>query len=659
MAGETLPRARILMVDDSAANLLALEAILSRLGPGVELVRALSGREALRRILEPEEFALILLDVQMPDLDGFQTAKLIKERARSADVPIIFLTAFGVGEYVRKGYLRGAVDYIAKPFDAEILRSKVSVFVDLFRRGERIKVQAALLAEREREAAERWHEQRFGRLFDSMPLAVISSDAEGRATRVNKAFVQTFGTPRFAELPLVDPAAVHPDDIARMREAWRACCAGECPLEVELRMKIATGAWCWFLARAVAEHGKDGALSGWIATLLDIDGRRRAEDGAQAANRAKDEFLAIVSHELRTPLTAILGWAYLLRRRVGDPEKLERAIEVIERNARVQVEIIDDVLDVSRITTGKLRIKRESMDLSKAVEAAIDTVRPMADARHIRIDSRIGGETKGFFGDPERLQQVVWNLLTNAIKFSPTASRITISVDAGETEARIVVSDEGEGIAREFVPCVFDRFRQEDSGSMRAHGGLGLGLSIVKHIVEFHGGTVSASSAGHGQGATFTIKLPRGEADGSVAPTAAAPEKPAAAHSHDLESFDILFVEDQDDARESLGEALREAGATVRAVSSVNDAMHSLAEARPTVLVSDLGMPGEDGYSLIRRVRALPPEKGGLVPAIAVTGFVREEDERRSLAEGFQLHLRKPIDPDRLVQAIAHISDRT
>lgn len=346
-----------------------------------------------------------------------------------------------------------------------------------------------------------------------MPLAVIATDRDGVPTHANREFTRCFGDVQFAGFPLADAALVHPDELIAARSAWKSCLEHPAVLEMEVRLRSADGSWRWVLARVVAEAGDPGVSPGWIMTLVDIDGRRRAEEAAQAANHAKDEFLAIVSHELRTPITAILGWAHLLRRRISDPEKVERAIEMLERNAVAQTEIIDDILDVSRITTGRLGLRLSPVDLGRTVEAAIDSVRPAADARGVSLVVDIDDRARRFEGDSQRLLQIVWNLLSNAVKFSHRDGRVetTLGIVGGGIEIR--VRDEGEGIAPEFLPHVFERFRQEDSGATRVHGGLGLGLSIVKYLVEMHGGVVLAESEGRGHGATLTIRLPRRPGD--------------------------------------------------------------------------------------------------------------------------------------------------
>ncbi|HVF57463.1 MAG TPA: PAS domain S-box protein [Pyrinomonadaceae bacterium] len=384
---------------------------------------------------------------------------------------------------------------------------------------------------------------------------------------------------------------------------------------------------------------------------------------AQEANRLKDEFLATVSHELRTPLTAILGWATMLRTNRFDEESVRRALETIERNAKNQRQIIEDLLDVSRIITGNLRLEIRSVEPASLIEAAIETVRPAAEARGVRLQKILDTGTSPISGDPARLQQVIWNLLTNAIKFTPRDGRVQIKLERIDSHVEIAVSDTGQGISPDFLPYVFDRFRQADSTTTRKYGGLGLGLAIVRHLVELHGGTVRAESGGEGQGSIFTVVLPlmpvyqNASAEERVHPAAAGsplsfdcPEK--------LDGLKILAVDDEADARELLKAVLTHCGAEVLAVGSAREALEELQRFRPDVLISDIGMPEEDGYELIRRIRELPAEHGGTVPAVALTAYARAEDRLRVLREGYQMHVPKPVELAELVAVVASLVQR-
>ncbi|MDQ3032684.1 MAG: PAS domain S-box protein [Myxococcota bacterium] len=386
--------------------------------------------------------------------------------------------------------------------------------------------------------------------------------------------------------------------------------------------------------------------------------RRRAEE----ASRAKDELLSVTSHELRTPLNAILGWSRMLRAGTLSPEKQTRALETIERNAKVQVQLVDDLLDFSRVVTGRLRLALGSVEPAQVVEDAIDAVRPAAEAKNVRLQILLDPHAGTLSGDAGRLQQVVWNLLSNAVKFTPKGGRVYVRMQREDSNVEIVVSDSGAGIESSFLPHVFQAFRQQDATITRTHGGLGLGLAIVKHLVELHGGTIEAHSEGVGSGATFTVRLPvsplrSGSSAGDA--TAQVMRRGAAFHCPpELAGLRVLVCEDEPDARELIEAVLTECGATVVTAGSVIEAMDQFRRAAPDLLVSDIGMPEASGYELIRQVRALPPEEGGRVPAIALTAYASMHDRTRALMEGFQNHVSKPTEPQELVAAIAALVGR-
>ncbi|PYQ06640.1 MAG: hypothetical protein DMF83_11880 [Acidobacteria bacterium] len=383
---------------------------------------------------------------------------------------------------------------------------------------------------------------------------------------------------------------------------------------------------------------------------------------AQEANRMKDEFLATLSHELRTPMNAIMGWAQLLREGKLDAATTARAVQTIDRNARVQTQLISDILDVSRIVSGKLRLDVRPVELVRAVEAALDTIRPAAEARDIDVQTALDAGAGLVSGDADRLQQVVWNLLSNAIKFTPSGGRVHVRLVRIEPHVQLTVQDSGIGIDRDFLPHVFERFRQGDSSSTRPHGGLGLGLALVRDLVELHGGTVQASSAGRDQGATFTVKLP---VIGAVRPPApelppAAPESATmAALAGSLRGVNVLLVDDEADARDLFKAVLEGSGARVTAVGSGAEAYSSFTTSPPDVVVSDIEMPEENGYDLIRRLRGLPEERGGRIPAAALTAYARAEDRIRALRAGFQHHVTKPVQPAELVAVVASLVRRS
>ncbi|HEV2864536.1 MAG TPA: PAS domain S-box protein [Pyrinomonadaceae bacterium] len=423
-------------------------------------------------------------------------------------------------------------------------------------------------------------------------------------------------------------------------------------------------------ASVTAVRDSDGRVEFFIVQASDITERKRAEEErerllreAQEANRLKDEFLATVSHELRTPLTAILGWAHLLRGGGLKAGAVSKALETIERNARSQSQLIDDLLDVSRIVTGKLRLDVVPVSPSTFIDAAVEAVRPAAEAKGVRLQKLIDTGVQTVMVDPARLQQVVWNLLTNAVKFTPRGGLVQMRLERVNSQVEMSVTDTGAGIDPEFLPHVFERFRQADQRTTRQHGGLGLGLAIVRHLVELHGGTVRADSGGEGAGSTFTVSLPvapihrREEAQEGARP-AAIETLPAHECPERLDGLRVLVVDDEPDARELLAVGLGQCGAEVVTASSAHEALRAMAGGAFDVLVSDIGMPGEDGYELIRMVRALPAGGGGGTPAVALTAYARTEDRLRAMRAGFEMHVSKPVELTELVVVVANLARR-
>lgn len=384
---------------------------------------------------------------------------------------------------------------------------------------------------------------------------------------------------------------------------------------------------------------------------------RAARSEAERHSRMKDEFLATLGHELRTPLNAVLGWASLLRTRHSGEDELGHGLTVIERNARLQTQLIEDLLDMSRIVAGKLCLNVQSVDLGQVVLAALDAVRPAADAKGVRLRHVLDPLAATVSGDPNRLQQVAWNLLSNAVKFTPRGGSVQVVLERVNSHVEVTVTDTGEGISPEFLPLVFDRFRQADASTTRRHGGLGLGLAIVKHLVELHGGTVRAGSLGLGHGASFSFALP------VRATRTSAPDEDAGADAAGYEEQEIsldgiraLVVDDEADARDLVRRVLEQAGASVFTAPSSPEGLEVLVRERPDVLISDIGLPGEDGYRLLQRIRALTPEEGSMTPAVALTAFARAEDRRRALLSGFQMHVTKPVDPSELIAVVASVT---
>lgn len=462
---------------------------------------------------------------------------------------------------------------------------------------------------------------------------------------------------------------IHPDDLARFQEMKHSMLdhSGDC-YDSEYRVRHEDGRWIDVWDRGYLIRDQNGQLIRIVGSTADISDRKRAEqqreellererkarEQAEVANRIKDEFLTVLSHELRSPLNPILGWAKLLQTRKFDEQATNRALATIERNAKLQVQLIEDLLDVSRILRGKMVLDVRPVNLAATIEAALETVRLAATSKGIQLQVRIAPNMGLVSGDSTRLQQVVWNLFSNAIKFTPSGGRVDVRLEQNASHAQILVSDTGKGIKPEFLPYVFEYFRQEDGKTTRQFGGLGLGLAIVRHLVELHGGTVQAESQGEGQGATFTVKLPltaiakETDRDGEQLSTACS-----------LSQLGILVVDDEADMRELLMTILEQYGAQVKVAASAAEALRVLEQFKLDVLISDIGMPEVDGYMLMRQVRRLPPEQGGLIQAIALTAYAGELSKQQALEAGFQRHLPKPTDPSELVQTIAALISRS
>ncbi|BCL33635.1 response regulator [Nostoc sp. MS1] len=663
------PNVNILLVDDKVENLLALEAILERLG--ANLVRATSGEEALRSLLH-QDFAVILLDVQMPGMDGFETATLIRNRGRSRQTPIIFLTAFSTSDQMLfKGYALGAVDYLLKPIDANILTSKVTVFVELFKKTQAIQRQAAQLAAINREL--RQSEERFRSLSTSSPIGIFEINTEGRCNYTNPRYQAICGLDATESIEQSWLDSVHPEDKERAIASWSTYIYQGGDYCDEFRFQTVDGSLRWVQVRSSPMLSGNGELLGYVGTLEDITERKQSEEiraqvireqtarqEAEAANRMKDEFLAVLSHELRTPLTSMLGWSKILRSKKLDEKATAKALEAIERNANSQVQLIEDILDVSRIIRGQLRLNLCPVTLVNVVEAALEAVRPLAEAKNIKIHTLLDYSLTHVNGDATRLQQIVWNLLTNAIKFTPKDGEVDVKLEGvydestGDlTHAQIQIIDTGVGIEPEFLPKVFERFRQADSTTTRSHNGLGLGLAIVRHLVELHKGTILAESPGVGQGATFTVRLPliQENRKSQLLPTDNFPADDD--KSAPLVGLKVLIVDDETDSRNFLAFLFEEYGAIASTTASVEAALAVIGQLKPHILISDIGMAEQDGYTLIRKLRSLSPEEGSEIPAIALTAYSREEDRQQVLEAGFQHHLTKPVDPSKLISVVA------
>jgi signal transduction histidine kinase len=649
--------ARVLVADDNADMREYIARIL-RQHWNVETVS--NGHDALAsaRRNRPD---LILSDVMMPGLDGFALVRELRSDPTTATTPIVLLSARAGEEASAEGLRAGADDYVVKPFSAS---------------GLVVRVEAQLSAARLREALRRTAEEeleRFAMMFRESPAAICFLRGPSHVIEVaNPRILDVWGvTADVIGMPLFDAASYLRgqgleellDGVLRTGVAYR----GTERLVRLSRVRDGVTEDHFFDFVYAPIRGTDGNLDGVFVDAYDVTdkvvARRNLEqlrESAEATNRIKDEFLATMGHELRTPLNAILGWSALLRRGTDDKKSIDRGLATIERNAKTQARLVEDILDVSRIISGKLRLDMRRVDLNAIARAAIDVVRPGADAKGVvLLLDLVEPDGVELVADADRLQQVVWNLLSNAIRFTPSGGTVSLHVERVDGKGRFVVRDTGAGIGSEHLPFVFERFRQVDSSTTRKYGGLGLGLAIVRHLVELHGGVVHAESAGLGAGTTFTVDLPIRavhDARSDVAPNVETaisslglpPGRPVA-------GIEVLVVDDDDDSREVVERALSSAGATVHSVDSARAALALLARQRVDVLISDIGMPDEDGYSLIRRVRSLPADRGGKVPAIALTAYARGVDASRALDAGFQHHVSKPADVGELARIVASL----
>ena len=761
--------ARILLIDDNADMRDYLHRLLSQF---YQVEMAKDGETALAAIYNraPD---LILSDVMMPGMDGFELLRQLRADSKTRELPFLLLSARAGEESAIEGLEAGADDYLVKPFSSGELLARVAANLELGR---------------SRQAAAR---RRIDAVVSSVPDFIYTFDLAGRFTYVNKPlldlwqktfaeavgknffeldyppelaarhqqqiqqviatrqplkdetlYTSAFGTrayeyifvPLFDAEGAVEAVAGTTRDITdrkqaeealrrseeRYRTLFESIDEGFCVIEMlfdengtpidyrfletnpafgkQTGLEQAIGKRMLQLAPAHEKHwfeiyGKiamtgeplrfenhSEALNRWfdvyafrvgqpeshkVAILFkDISDRKRTEaereqilqreqaarESAERANRLKDEFLAVLSHELRSPLNPILGWSRLLQDRKLDKVRTTHALETIERNAKLQVQLIDDLLDVSRILQGKLSLNVAPVNLATAITAALETVRLAAAAKTIQIQTILEPEVGQVLGDSGRLQQVIWNLVSNAVKFTPPGGRVEIRLEPVEAQAQITVSDTGKGIPRNFLPHVFEYFRQADSATTRQFGGLGLGLAIVRQIVELHGGTVRADSSGEGQGATFTVKFPLMPLQLAIPQTLGEP-KPLSG----LQGIKVLVVDDTTDMREYIAFVLEQEGAEVVAVTSAAEALTALAQFQPAVLVSDIGMPEMDGYMLLRQVRRLPSEQGGQIPAIALSAYVGELNQQQAIAAGFQRHLSKPIESATLIEAIVDL----
>jgi PAS domain S-box-containing protein len=634
--------ALVLIINDSEAGRYASARFLRR--AGLRVIEAATGTAGLEHV-RTEHPDIVLLDVGLPDINGLEVCRRIKDDPASASALVIQVSASFVrpSDAVR-GLEAGADAYLTEPLEPTVLVATVNALLRMRRAEDRARVAGGALAA----------------TFAAISEGVCLLDADGVVRNCNAALAT------FAGRPAAEIVGYRWTDLVGSWLGEDVAALPERAAQDRAHIDVAvSGRW---LQVAVDPVGRSpSARTGAVCTVSDITERKRVEElnaailarerlgrsEAEAANRSKDEFLAILSHELRTPLTAILGWVRTLRFRQTDAGALAHGLEVIERNTRMQAQLIEDLLDVSRIITGKLSLDRRPVVVAAVIDTALESIRGAAEAHGVSLAFDVEEPGLRVDGDAARLQQVFANLLSNGVKFTPPGGRVEVRVSEREGNVVVMVRDTGRGIPAEFLPYVFDRFRQADGGITRQKGGLGLGLAIVRHLVELHGGTVSVDSAGEDRGATFCVTLP---ALRDVAPAPTWPRAGGTGPVPRLDGLWVLVVEDDADTREVVAMVLSAAGAAVKTVSSLAAAEEAVAAATWDVLVSDLGMPDGDGYDLIRRLRARPSLAS--LPAVALSAHAMADDTRLSLRAGFDVHLPKPVDPDDLVRVVASLVRR-
>ena len=665
----------VLVVPATTADAVAIEKLLRAYALSC---RVLPSTAALCDALRGAAGVVVIAEEPL-----VQDSELLVERIRAqevwSDIPVIVLSRAGLESAALAEIVPrlGNVSVIERPVRMSTLVTLISS--SLRARTRQYQVRAHLAQQEEARRTIKEAEQRFRLLVENIEdYAIFMLDTEGRVTSWNSGAEQMLGYT--VDEVLGQPAArffVKGDDVLE-REMQEAQATGRATSTGWRVRKDAGHRYVEGLLNAVRDD--DGRLLGYAKLMKDVTDKRRAEaerehlllseraarSEAERASRMKDEFLATLGHELRTPLNAILGWSQVLRCLPGANPEIDDGLKVIERNARAQAQIIEDLLDMSSIISGKVRLDMQNVELASIVTAAINGVRPAAAAKGIHLVERIQPLARPVSGDPNRLQQVFWNLLTNAVKFTPEGGQVAVTLERKGTHAAVCVADNGSGIDDAFLPHVFERFRQADASASRRHGGLGLGLSIVKQLVELHGGVVSAASDGKDKGSRFTVELPLAAVDTYAVEAAAGREPRPSALSSDiaaplpranLKGVRVLVVDDEPDARDLVERLLTECAAIVTTAGSASEALQQVTREKPDVLVSDIGMPEEDGYTLMRWIRKLDGDRGD-IPAIAFTAYARAEDRTKAMQAGYQLHLAKPVEPAKLIAMVAKLAKR-
>jgi PAS domain S-box-containing protein len=640
----------LLVVDDNPASRYATVRLLR--GAGFRTREAATGAEGLAEATD--DVSVVVLDVHLPDIDGFELCRLLRSQPTTNRLPVLHLTAAYVTDEDKiRGLDAGADAYLTHPVEPGVLVATVQ----------------ALVRTRMAEDAMRRSEAKFRAIYAQAPGGIGLLDGEGRFIDANPAMLALLGRDAGSVIgcPLSDFV---PDEWVE-RVARCACESGFSRARYEFPVLDPAGRQVpleWSFSPHI-ESGVNMAVATDVSPRLLLEEQRKqlldreriARREAEQVSRMKDDFIAVLSHELRAPLNAIMGWTHVLQKR-GASEEAMRGLDAIERNARIQARMIADLLDMSRLNLGKLPLAFEMVDPVEMVASAISAMQPSIDENANVVDIDLDPPYRSIQADSSRLQQIVWNLLSNAIKFSPRGGTIRVTLRQTDEGLRLLVSDAGQGIAPQFLPFVFDRFSQSDAASNRYQGGLGLGLSIVKQLVEAHGGTITAESAGLGQGASFHLWLP---ADAKPPPSSEEEEDTGLSELDPLESAQaplagvrLLVVDDDREASAMLQLILTDRGASVQLAHDCDSALEALAAAPPDILVSDIGMPGKDGYDLIREVRRREAASDRRLPAIALTSFTRVQDQEQALIVGFDAHCSKPLRPLKLVRQIRRLMDR-
>ncbi|MEH2109034.1 hybrid sensor histidine kinase/response regulator [Nostoc sp.] len=647
---------RFLLLEDSMLDAELAQAILTEGGIDCELIRVETDADFVAA-LEAETFDLILADYALPSFDGISALEIARNHC--PEVPFIFVSAALGEELAIEALKNGATDYVLKQRLGRLVPSVQRALREAMERRQRKQAEESLQKS----------EAKYRRIVDTSYEGIWMIDSEARTEFVNQRISQMLGYPAEEILgrsifDFMDRA----DDIADEEKLEWFKEEGSDLKERRLRCK--DGSYIWTLISATAILNEQSECLGAIAMLTDITDRKRTESErdrllqleqkaraeAEAANRIKDEFLAVLSHELRSPLNPILGWAKLLQSRKFDEPSLQKALKTIERNAKLQAQLIEDLLDVSRILQGKLRLNMIPVDLVSTIEGAMETVYLAAEAKTIAIKMMLDPSVGKVLGDSARLQQVFWNLLSNAVKFTETQGKVNVRLECIDAQAQITVSDTGKGIHPDFLPYMFDYFRQGDSTTTRRFGGLGLGLAIARHLIEMHGGTVWAESPGEQQGAIFTVRLPLIKDSATIRDDTNTDSSTAVFASSPLMGLQVLIVDDNADTRDFFSFVLEQFGAIVTTVASGDEALQALNQSKPDILLSDIGMPEMNGYMLMQQVRTQEAKVGAKkMPAIALTAYAGEINQQQAIRAGFQQHIVKPVAPEELLIAISNL----